>query len=101
MALRAAQNYSKFGSEIFLRAGRLKTELVLDQHSHVATVMRLNIWIVVAVLFALFAVTRYARYQETEHICADDPIASHANGEIIIRCRIRHGALGPAPERCV
>jgi hypothetical protein len=38
--------------------------------------MRLNIWIVVAILFALFAVTRYPRYHETPRICLDDPTAS-------------------------
>jgi hypothetical protein len=35
--------------------------------------MRLNIWIVLAILFALFAVTRYPRYPE---ICLADPTAS-------------------------
>jgi len=38
--------------------------------------MRLNIWIVVAILFALFAVTRYPRYHETPRICLEDPTAS-------------------------
>jgi hypothetical protein len=38
--------------------------------------MRLNIWIVLAILFALFAVTRYPRYPETPHICLADPTAS-------------------------
>jgi len=39
--------------------------------------MRINIWIVLAFLLVLFAVTRYLRYQEdTQRICADDPTAS-------------------------
>ena len=38
--------------------------------------MHLNIWIVVAILFALFAVTRYPRYHETPRICLEDPTAS-------------------------
>jgi hypothetical protein len=38
--------------------------------------MRLNIWIVLAILIALFALTRYLRYQETPDICLNDPSAS-------------------------
>jgi hypothetical protein len=39
--------------------------------------MRINIWIVLAILLALFAVTRYLQHQgETRRICADDPTAS-------------------------
>jgi|AmaraimetP72IA01_FD_contig_61_686497_length_647_multi_5_in_0_out_0_1 hypothetical protein len=39
--------------------------------------MRINVWIVVIVLIALFAVTRLLRYQQdTQRICADDPSAS-------------------------
>ena len=39
--------------------------------------MRVNIWIVLIVLIALFAVTRLLRYyQDTQRICADDPSAS-------------------------
>jgi hypothetical protein len=39
--------------------------------------MRINIWIVLAVLLALFAVTRLSQYQhERQRICADDPSAS-------------------------
>ena len=42
-----------------------------------AALMRINIWIVLAVLLALLAVTRLSQYQhETQRICADDPSAS-------------------------
>jgi hypothetical protein len=42
-----------------------------------AALMRINIWIVLAVLLALLAVTRLLQYQnETQRICADDPSAS-------------------------
>jgi hypothetical protein len=35
--------------------------------------MRINIWIVLAVLLALLATTRLLQYQhETQRICADD-----------------------------
>ena len=41
-----------------------------------ATLMRINIWIVLAVLLALLAITRLSQYQhETQRICADDPSA--------------------------
>jgi hypothetical protein len=39
--------------------------------------MRINIWIVLAVLLALLAITRFARYEsDTQRICVDDPSAS-------------------------
>ena len=39
--------------------------------------MRINVWIVLAVLLALLATTRLLRDQhETQRICADDPSAS-------------------------
>jgi hypothetical protein len=39
--------------------------------------MRINIWIVLAVLLALLAITRLSQYQhEMQRICADDPSAS-------------------------
>jgi hypothetical protein len=39
--------------------------------------MRINIWIVLAVLLALLAITRFERYQsDTQRICANDPSAS-------------------------
>jgi hypothetical protein len=39
--------------------------------------MRVNIWIVLAILLALLAVARYLHHQgETERICIDDPTAS-------------------------
>ena len=39
--------------------------------------MRFNVWIVLFVLIALFAVTRLMRnYQDMQRICADDPSAS-------------------------
>ena len=42
-----------------------------------ATLMRINIWIVLAVLLALLAITRLSQYQhETQRICADDPSAT-------------------------
>jgi hypothetical protein len=35
------------------------------------TVMRINIWIILGMLLALFAITRYTHYQkDTERICA-------------------------------
>jgi len=38
--------------------------------------MRINIWIVLAALLALLAVTRLLQYQrDTQRICADDPSA--------------------------
>jgi len=39
--------------------------------------MRINVWIVLVFLIALFALTRFLRYQQdTQRICADDPSAS-------------------------
>jgi hypothetical protein len=39
--------------------------------------MRINIWIILAVLLALLAITRLSQYHhETQGICADDPTAS-------------------------
>ena len=39
--------------------------------------MRINLWIILAALLALLAITRYLQdQQDTEHICADDPTAS-------------------------
>ena len=39
--------------------------------------MRINIWIVLVVLIALLAITRYAEQgRNTQRICADDPTAS-------------------------
>jgi hypothetical protein len=39
--------------------------------------MRMNIWIILGILLALFAITRYTHYQkDTERICANDPTAS-------------------------
>ena len=39
--------------------------------------MRINVWIVLIVLIALFAATRLLRYhQDTQRICSDDPSAS-------------------------
>jgi hypothetical protein len=43
--------------------------------------MRINIWIILAALLALLAITRYMQHQgDTQRICANDPTAS-ANGE--------------------
>jgi hypothetical protein len=37
---------------------------------------RINIWIVIAILLVLFAVTRYLMHErESSHICANDPSA--------------------------
>jgi hypothetical protein len=42
-----------------------------------AALMRINIWIVLAVLLALLAITRLSQYQhDTQRICADNPSAS-------------------------
>jgi hypothetical protein len=38
--------------------------------------MRLNVWVVLAILIVLFAITRYTRQQQTPDICRDDPTAS-------------------------
>jgi len=38
--------------------------------------MRLNVWVVLAILIVLFAITRYMRQQQTSDICRDDPTAS-------------------------
>ena len=38
--------------------------------------MRLNVWVVLAILIVLFAITRYMREQQTPDICRDDPTAS-------------------------
>jgi len=36
--------------------------------------MRVNIWLVLAVLIALFGITRYTRHhQQTPHLCLDEP----------------------------
>src|SRR5262249_12703310 len=42
-----------------------------------ATLMRVNIWIVLATVLALLVITRYLQHWgETKRICADDPTAS-------------------------
>jgi hypothetical protein len=42
-----------------------------------AALMRINIWIVLALLLALLAITRFARYErDRQRICVDDPSAS-------------------------
>jgi hypothetical protein len=39
--------------------------------------IRMNIWIILAALLALLAITRYAQEgRNTQRICADDPTAS-------------------------
>ena len=39
--------------------------------------MRINIWIILATLLALLAITRYMQHEkDTERICVDDPTAS-------------------------
>jgi hypothetical protein len=38
--------------------------------------MRLNVWVVLVILIALFAMTRYIRHQRTPHLCLEDPAAS-------------------------
>ena len=43
---------------------------------------RVNIWIVIAILLVLFAVTRYVMHErEISHICANDPSAPSVNAE--------------------
>jgi hypothetical protein len=38
--------------------------------------MRVNVWIILAILIALFGMTRYMRHQQTPHLCLDEPAAS-------------------------
>jgi hypothetical protein len=51
--------------------------VILPQSGGRASLMRINIWIVVAILLALVVVTRYLHHRgDTQRICADDPTAS-------------------------
>jgi hypothetical protein len=44
--------------------------------------MRMNIWIILATLLALLAITRYMQHEkDTERICVDDPTPRCAIGE--------------------
>jgi hypothetical protein len=53
------------------------SEGIRGQSGSGVALMRINIWVVLAILLALLAVTRYMRYQQdTQRICADDPTAS-------------------------
>jgi hypothetical protein len=48
--------------------------------------MRINVWMVLIVLIALFAATRLLQYhQDTQRICADDPSASVCSGKKLWR----------------
>jgi len=48
-----------------------------SQKAGQGALMRINLWIILAALLALLAITRYLQdQQDTEHICADDPTAS-------------------------
>jgi hypothetical protein len=38
--------------------------------------MRVNVWIILAILIALFGMTRYMRHQQTPHLCLNEPAAS-------------------------
>jgi len=45
--------------------------------------MRINVWIVLVFLIALFALTRFLRYQQdTQRVCAVDPSALVCGGEL-------------------
>src|SRR5215831_20953859 len=55
----------------------VRQRAIRGQRGGRAALMRINIWIVLAVLLALLATTRLLRDQhETQRICADDPSAS-------------------------
>jgi hypothetical protein len=57
--------------------------------------MRINIWIIIATLLALFAITRYVQEgRHTEHICANDPTASACERAFFILSQ-----SGERPER--
>jgi hypothetical protein len=48
-----------------------------SQASQGLALMRMNIWIILAAMLALLAITRYAQQaRDTQRICADDPTAS-------------------------
>jgi hypothetical protein len=50
--------------------------LVIPQPGFIPLMSHINIWIVIAILLALFAVTRYLMHErETSLICANDPSA--------------------------
>src|SRR6516165_10092996 len=52
----------------------VRQRAIRGQRGGRAALMRINIWIVLAVLLALLATTRLLRDQhETQRICADDP----------------------------
>jgi hypothetical protein len=38
--------------------------------------MRLNVWLILAILIVLFAMTRYSRHHPTPVLCRDDPAAA-------------------------
>ena len=58
--------------------------------------MRINVWIVLIVLIALFAVTRLLRYhQDTQRICADD--ARTLGVSVMTLHRWRKAPPGPQP----
>jgi len=51
----------------------IRQRAIRGQRGGRAALMRINIWIVLAVLLALLATTRLLQYQhETQRICADD-----------------------------
>src|SRR5215470_11253415 len=55
----------------------VRQRAIRGQRGGRAALMRINIWIVLAVLLALLATTRLLQDQdETQRICADDPSAS-------------------------
>ena len=65
--------------------GIVRRQIVIDcgiydlsrQRSGRAPLMRINIWIILATLLALLAITRYMQHEkDTERICVDDPTAS-------------------------
>ena len=63
------------------RSRRCASIVGLPSHSEErggqGALMRVNIWIILAALLALWAITRYLRHQQdTQRICGDDPTAS-------------------------
>ncbi len=52
----------------------MNSRLLLYEKLRPDASMRINIWIILGILLALFAITRYTHYQkDTERICANDP----------------------------
>ena len=56
--------------------------------------MRVNIWVVLAILIVLFGTTRYLRHQETQDICLDEP-----NALVCERSDFPKRELHPSPKK--